>query len=153
MNFISKIFQKYAEWIVMSSLTVLSVTLAISAHELLFLPLAKANNGERLGIIASLSFGLFLLFFFYSIYLRIWKNKPKSNDYLFNEINGVCSHKKTGKFFCTSCLIKNIESPLKTLSYGWICLNKECNSYYNDPNNPEPESTPIVSSYVTRKRW
>ncbi|MDD2468332.1 MAG: hypothetical protein PHI97_30500 [Desulfobulbus sp.] len=123
------------------------------------LPLLSANKGERVALIASLSIGLFLFFLSYSIYIQFFKNTEKQIKYSFDETTGTYSHKKTRKLFCASCLIKNIESPLKTLPYGWICLNKDCNLYYNDPSNPQPERKPVIISkgienpYTKGHRW
>ncbi|MBC8199257.1 MAG: hypothetical protein ISS67_05505 [Desulfobacterales bacterium] len=59
-------------------------------------------------------------------------NNAKINidDYDFNEETGLYTHKKTKIKYCTSCLLKNISSPVAVLSNGWRCQYKECNKFY-----------------------
>ena len=60
-------------------------------------------------------------------------NKINIDDYdQPKDLFGVSKCKKTGKLYCTSCLIKNIKSPVITEEYRWRCSQKECNyCYYN----------------------
>lgn len=46
------------------------------------------------------------------------------------ELFGVSKCKKTGKLYCTSCLIKNIKSPVTEEEYCWRCLLRSCNRCY-----------------------
>ena len=140
----------------MTLLSLLCFTIAKSANELIFFPLLKAGTGERLALITLLSLALFFFFFTYSIYLRFKKDKPKTKNHTFYEETGVYIHDETGELFCTSCLINNVESPLKTLKYDWLCLNKECNLWYNDPQNPKPvKKRKVISAGANSRvrRW
>lgn len=68
------------------------------------------------------------------------KNKINMADYIQpDELGGVSQHKNTDKLYCTSCLLKNIPSPVRIYDHYWICLSKECMLKYGNPQNPQPE--------------
>lgn len=56
--------------------------------------------------------------------------KINFDDYDFDEKTGLYTHKKIKIKYCTSCLLKNILSPVAVLSNGWRCQYKECNKFY-----------------------
>jgi hypothetical protein len=62
----------------------------------------------------------------------LWGDREKRilDKYEFLPDRGFFKNKKTGAFFCGSCLAKGIESPLVKLQAGpslhWECVNKDC---------------------------
>lgn len=89
---------------------------------------------------------LALVFYIYA-HLRIKlihsKETPNINidDYdQPQKLGGISQHKKTNKIFCTSCLIKNIKSPLfiNPDGYYWKCPLKDCNKSYKNPSKELP---------------
>ena len=47
---------------------------------------------------------------------------------------GVSLRNKDFKFFCTSCLLNNIEAPVvEETNEGWRCTHKDCGKFYPDP--------------------
>jgi hypothetical protein len=90
-----------------------------------------------------ITLGLFALLLLCTliIYSLLKKISEKINmeDYSQSEeLGGVSKHKITGKLFCTSCLLKNIPSPVRRNKHDWVCLSKDCIAKYPDPNNPPP---------------
>jgi hypothetical protein len=69
------------------------------------------------------------------------KSNIKLQDkYNFVEKLGISKSKETGHYFCTSCLMKNIESPLTTKQNGWQCELQGCDRFYSNPSyQPPPE--------------
>lgn len=71
--------------------------------------------------------------------------KEKSSDknlrdkYIFNSTYGVYESKESGHYFCTSCLMKNIESPLTKKQNGWRCELKDCSKFYSNPSYQPPQ--------------
>jgi len=47
---------------------------------------------------------------------------------------GIYKSKESGHYFCFSCLMKNIESPLTEKQGGWWCESKDCGKFYIDPS-------------------
>jgi len=67
-------------------------------------------------------------------------NKSKSEEmsklrekYTFDKSKGIYRSNETGHYFCTSCLLNNIESPLSQNECGWSCQLKQCDKFYADP--------------------
>ncbi len=55
---------------------------------------------------------------------------------------GIYKSKESGHYFCTSCLINNIESPLTDRQNGWHCERKECGKFYSNPSYQYPKRNP-----------
>ena len=60
------------------------------------------------------------------------------DKYNFNETYGVYESKETKQYFCTSCLLKGIESPLRKQESGWDCQLKDCDQFYSNPSYKFP---------------
>ena len=59
--------------------------------------------------------------------------------YDFIEKFGIYKSKESGRYFCASCLTKNIESPLTEKLSGWQCELKDCGQFYIKPGYKEPK--------------
>ena len=69
--------------------------------------------------------------------LKQKQNTPSmQSKYIFDETYGIYKSKDKGDkhFYCTSCLAKNIESPLKVLQHGWSCELGDCDKFYPNPS-------------------
>ena len=90
-----------------------------------------AMSQESLLAISIVLFLLLLISLFF-IYI-FWK---KSNAYIDvfeysrDPFIGISQHKATGEYFCTSCLINHILSPVREDETGWSCLRKGCEQTY-----------------------
>lgn len=58
--------------------------------------------------------------------------------YTFNKTYGIYKSNGSEHFFCTSCLLNNIESPLSEDEAGWRCQLKQCGMYYSNPSYNPP---------------
>lgn len=67
--------------------------------------------------------------------------KSLRDKYNFNSTYGIYESKESGHYFCTSCLMKNIESPLTEKQNGWQCELKDCNKFYSNPSYNPPNDT------------
>jgi hypothetical protein len=56
------------------------------------------------------------------------------DKYVFVKELGIYKSKESGHYFCTSCLMKNIESPLTEKQSGWRCEIKDCDKFYSNPS-------------------
>lgn len=66
------------------------------------------------------------------------------------ERGGVYENKKTGAYYCASCLIKDKrESPLVKQQNGWLCKVRGCDAFFH---NPEFKAKPNFPSGVGRRR-
>ena len=65
--------------------------------------------------------------------------KSLRDKYTFNSTYGVYESKESGHYFCTSCLMKNIESPLTTKDNGWQCELKGCDKFYSNLSYQPPQ--------------
>lgn len=92
---------------------------------------------------------ILLLAVAYIIYLHK-KIKNPIEDFEFDEKIGILRNPKDSLTYCTSCLHKGIKSPLKVQENGWMCLNKECHSFYSNPDYNAPAYKPIQRS---RSNW
>lgn len=77
---------------------------------------------------------LFLLLLISLLALYIFWKKSKTYIDLFeysrDPLVGVSQHKATGEYFCTSCLINRIISPVREDETGWYCMRKGCEQKY-----------------------
>lgn len=63
------------------------------------------------------------------------------DKYEFIKELGIYRSKKSGHYFCSSCLMKNIESPLTEKPGGWRCELKDCGKNYHNPSyHPPPRN-------------
>lgn len=51
---------------------------------------------------------------------------------------GIYRDKKTGLYYCPSCHIKKLRSPLKESASGWFCSVKDCRLSYKNPDYKAP---------------
>jgi regulator of replication initiation timing len=65
------------------------------------------------------------------------------NKYVFDKTYGIFKSKESDHFFCTSCLMKNIESPLTVTKSGWRCELKDCGKFYSNPSFKPKRQKPI----------
>ena len=70
--------------------------------------------------------------------------KKLQDKYNFNSTYGIYESKESRHYFCTSCLMKNIESPLTEKQSGWQCELKDCNKFYRNPSYQYPKPKPPV---------
>jgi uncharacterized protein YacL len=77
---------------------------------------------------------LFLLLVISMIALYIFWKKSKTFidvfEYSRDPGTGVSQHKATGEYFCTSCLINRIVSPVREDETSWYCMRKGCEQKY-----------------------
>jgi len=66
-------------------------------------------------------------------------DKNLRDKYKFNSTYGIYESKESGHYFCTSCLMKNIESPLTKKDNGWQCEVKDCDKFYENPSYQYPK--------------
>jgi hypothetical protein len=70
------------------------------------------------------------------------KEKPSpvnlKDKYTFIKDLGIYKSNESGHYFCTSCLMNNIESPLTTKQNGWRCELRGCDKFYNNPSYQPP---------------
>ena len=89
---------------------------------------------------------LLLLLLISLIAMYIFWRKSKSYIDLFaysrDPLVGVSQHKATGEYFCTSCLINRIISPVREDETGWYCMRKGCEQKYL---NPKYKSSKVAS--------
>jgi hypothetical protein len=52
---------------------------------------------------------------------------------------GIYKSKESGHYFCTSCLMNNIASPLTEKQSGWRCELKDCGKFYSNPSYQLPK--------------
>jgi hypothetical protein len=85
----------------------------------------------------AISIILFLLLLISLLALYVFWKKSKTYinlfDYSRDPFIGVSQHKATGEYFCTSCLINRILSPVRQDETGWYCLRKGCEQKYPNP--------------------
>jgi hypothetical protein len=68
--------------------------------------------------------------------------KGLQDKYDFIKELGIYKSKESGHFFCTSCLMKNIESPLTEKPSGWRYELKDCGEFYSNPSHHLPKRRP-----------
>ncbi len=64
------------------------------------------------------------------------------DKYEFIKEFGVYKSKESGNYFCASCLMKNIESPLMVRRTGLRCGLKDCGKFYTNPAYQTPKRKP-----------
>lgn len=70
--------------------------------------------------------------------------KKLQGKYDFNSTYGIYESKESGHCFCSSCLMKNIESPLTVTKSGWRCELKDCGKFYSNPSFKPKRQKPIA---------
>jgi hypothetical protein len=65
--------------------------------------------------------------------------KILQDKYDFVKEIGIYKSKESGHYFCASCLMKNIESPLTETQSGWRCELKDCGKFYSNPSHQIPK--------------
>jgi hypothetical protein len=86
---------------------------------------------------------VFLLLVAVAIIYVYWKKSRTYIDlfdYSRDPNVGVSRHKATGEYFCTSCLINQIISPVRQDESGWYCLRKGCEQIYPHPKYKSPKA-------------
>jgi hypothetical protein len=93
------------------------------------------SQGSLLVLIVILLFLLLVS----SVALFFYWRKSKTYIDLFvyarDPLIGISQHKATGEYFCTSCLINRILSPVREDETGWTCLRKGCEQKYLTPKS------------------
>jgi hypothetical protein len=85
---------------------------------------------------ASIASILFLMLSMTWIYILL--SRKKTRNYRFDKRLGIWFHKKTKEPYCPSCLMSNLESPLKVSEDGWRCRKKDCLQFYSNPDHKKP---------------
>lgn len=70
---------------------------------------------------------------------------------LFDKRTGTWIDKNTSIHYCPKCKASAISSPMKDEQYGWRC--SVCNTYFNNPDNPQPVVVQPLIGIVKSKRW
>lgn len=87
-------------------------------------PVATVRIVAGLAFVALWSAGMF---FYYRPRLR------------FDKRLGIYRDRKTGLYYCTSCLIANqLKVPLTEMAHGWACGVKSCGKFYPNPDYKKP---------------
>jgi hypothetical protein len=77
---------------------------------------------------------LFLLLLISLTALSIFWKKSKTYidvfEYSRDPVSGVSRHKATDEYFCTSCLVNRIVSPVREDETNWYCMRKGCEQKY-----------------------
>jgi hypothetical protein len=72
-----------------------------------------------------------------------FSTKNLQDKYDFIKELGIYKSKESGHYFCTSCLMNNIESPLTEKQNGWRCELKDCGKFYSNPSyHPQMRKPP-----------
>jgi hypothetical protein len=83
--------------------------------------------------------GLLLVLQIISLAFIFYLLRQKRSGFEFISRLGVYRHKKTGVYYCTSCLKKdNLISPLREYQAGWQCQVKSCEKFYTNPDYKKP---------------
>lgn len=64
---------------------------------------------------------------------------------------GIYRDRKTGLYYCPSCHIKKLRSPLKEGPRGWFCSVKDCRQSYINPDHKAPSAG--VHHSAGRNSW
>jgi hypothetical protein len=81
---------------------------------------------------------IFLLLVSSAAFFFYWRKSKTYIDlfvYARDPLIGISQHKATGEYFCTSCLINRILSPVREDETGWTCLRKGCEQKYLNPKS------------------
>ncbi len=87
-----------------------------------------------------------------ALVVYIFRQRPK---YIFISELKIYQEKKTGNYFCPSCMANGKKSPLGKYELGWQCLTKDCKSGYYEPGK-EPPKRKVISKGIDNgwvKRW
>lgn len=77
------------------------------------------------------------------LFLYIIFNRPK---FIFDPELGLYKKNKSKLFYCASCYVNGIHSPLKEFSTAWICQNKSCRCPHYKPGcEPLPKKRRVIS--------
>lgn len=146
----SKLLEDIQKTSIKVSLTILITAIATMLGTVWFSikdPLAKIYSESVpksvLLIFPIILLTLLILAFFYILYLRKKIRNP-IEDYEFDEKIGILHNPKDNLTYCISCLHKGIKSPLKVQINGWLCLNKDCKAFYQNPEYKAPSYKPIA---------
>lgn len=152
----SKLLEDIQKTSIKVSLTILITAIATMLGTVWFSikdPLAKIYSESVpksvLLIFPIILLTLLILAFFYILFLRKKIRNP-IEDYEFDEKIGLLHNSKDNLTYCISCLHKGIKSPLKVQSNGWLCLNKDCGKFYDNPDYKAPVYQPI---YRSGRNW
>lgn len=76
----------------------------------------------------------------------IFAQRPK---YRFIKELDIYQEKKTGNYFCPSCMANGKKSHLKEHDNGWQCMTNECNRrYYKPGKEPKPPERRVISKGI-----
>jgi len=87
------------------------------------------------------------------VFILYNKLKNPINDYEFDQDLGILRNPKDGLYYCTSCLLKGIKSPLRVYDASWECQSMECKRIYRSNSEKKPSFQKIyrrnLKNYVT----
>lgn len=101
---------------------------------------------------------LLALLFFAVLYIIVIYFKSKNpvvrllKKYEFLEREGIYKKKNTDRFFCPSCLLNGVESPVKVMKQGWLCQKKDCALFVHNPDYTPPKQPRArgITNWATR---
>jgi hypothetical protein len=111
-------------------LQILYITIAIP-----FVQKVLPSMSQESLLIISITLLLLLLVSLVALFIYWRKSKTYIDlfEYSRDPLVGVSRHKATGEYFCTSCLINRIISPMREDETGWYCMRKGCEQMYPRP--------------------
>jgi hypothetical protein len=96
------------------------------------------------GVPRSMLYNIILLCLTLLLFALSWilYHRPKNliNRFVFDKRSGISKHKKSGKYYCTSCLLTTqIQSQLIERPDGWYCQVSSCSKRYPNPDYRPPK--------------
>jgi hypothetical protein len=75
------------------------------------------------------------------------QNSPPrfSDECTFDQRLGLYKHKTRPEFFCGTCTVNNVVSPLRVQENGWMCL-VDPKHWHRNPDYKEPQYQPVRPS-------
>ncbi len=110
--------------------------------------LPSMSQESLLAIILSLIFLLVVSLVALFIYWKKTRTYIDLFDYSRDPRVGVSRHKATGEYFCTSCLVNQIISPVRQDETGWHCMRKGCEQHYPHPRHKSPKGATNVKRQI-----
>lgn len=59
-------------------------------------------------------------------------------SFVFDEAMGVYRETESGILYCASCYANGKKTPLKKIENGWLCVDKNCKTFYPEPGFRKP---------------
>lgn len=132
-----KLIEKIAEHIATVILTIISTVILVAAQ---FVPVKFINSVDPL---AWFWLVVVLIIACIALAVYIFVKRPK---YVFIPDVAIYKEKRTGNYFCPSCMANGKKSHLKEYDNGWVCMTKDCNrKYYKPGKEPDPPKRKVIN--------